>query len=52
MTKIKNLFKVAGVGITLTMAAQAQASVINVGGVTWDPDSLIDFAAQVGITPV
>lgn len=34
----------AGLALATGIAASAQASVINVGGVTWDPDSPLDFS--------
>ncbi|MBS1229920.1 MAG: sorting protein [Proteobacteria bacterium] len=42
-----NLFKKTMIGAALAMgiAASAQATPINVGGVVWDPDNGIDFSA-------
>ncbi|MBV5346690.1 PEP-CTERM sorting domain-containing protein [bacterium] len=39
------LFKkvLAGVAVAAALATSAQASVINVGGVSWDPDAILDF---------
>ncbi len=39
----------AGVAVAAAMAS-AQASVINVGGVTWDPDSAFDFSGTSAST--
>jgi hypothetical protein len=40
------LFKkvLAGVAVAAALATSAQASMINVGGVTWDPDSAFDLS--------
>lgn len=46
MANFTKIAKAAGLGLALTLAGQAQASVINVGGVNWDPDAFIDFTAQ------
>ena len=42
------LFKkvLAGVAVAAALATSAQASMINVGGVSWDPDAAVDFLAQ------
>ncbi|PIW10298.1 MAG: hypothetical protein COW39_01260 [Comamonadaceae bacterium CG17_big_fil_post_rev_8_21_14_2_50_60_13] len=42
------LFKkvLAGVAVAAALATSAQASMITVGGVTWDPDSIFDFTAK------
>lgn len=45
MATIKNFVKAAGLGVALTLAGQAQAAPINVGGVIWDPDQTFAFPA-------
>ena len=42
------LFKkvLAGVAVAAALATSAQASMINIGGVSWDPDAAIDFKAE------
>ena len=42
------LFKkvLAGVAVAAALATSAQASVITIGGVSWDPDSAFDFTAK------
>jgi len=42
------LFKkvLAGVAVAAAMATSAQASMITIGGVSWDPDSAFDFTAK------
>lgn len=46
------LFKkvLAGVAVAAALATSAQASMINVGGVTWDPDSAFDFSGTSATT--
>jgi hypothetical protein len=46
MANYKNIFKTAALGMALAVASQAQASTINVGGVTWDPDNAFDFESK------
>lgn len=46
-----NVFKKAAIGAALALAfSGAQASLINVGGVVWDPDSSADFSGTSATT--
>lgn len=43
MSTMKNAF--AGIALAAAMATSAQAAPVTVAGVTWDPDSAIDFSS-------